>query len=199
MVSELDIGTIEQQQNLDALNEQGRGRPWSPAFIQGKQGEFVKWSVDQEDVLANLHHNLRGEIKVSGIWKKTGMAVMSEEGINAYMGFIAERYHKGLIMGNLDAVQVKRIINEVCHMATDFVLLNFTRYQIRPEQFDNLAFTAKHLMEYGLSRAQGANEKRWISTIQQIREVIGGTQSQAKQGFMNKMFGGGNNGGAMNT
>jgi len=163
---------------------------WSRQFQDSRGGDFVKWSIDQDDVLLKYYRGLQGKMLVDGVWQQVSKPAMSSEGINEWMLILSQRYHKGLIMGNLDDEEAKIILKELCLIAKNFIRLNFKKFGIPKEKFDELFFGAKHLVSFGISRARNANEKRFISTIQRIEERIS-TPTQQGKGWLGRLFGGG--------
>lgn len=145
------------------------------------QDDFFKYRLESLDILDTIEHQLRGEVKVNGVYKQLFDRWMNEEGINKVLHIVYScGINKNIFLGNLTHEQ----INLKClYLKTKLARLIFDKYKdygIDKEMRGLIIETIKNQIHSGLSRCEMGKEADQLSTASQRTEVYhqGGEQKQ---------------------
>ena len=144
---------------------------------QKLDGETIRWQLDPTDVLDEIKHYLKQEVKDDdGNWNLVFDKVkplMTDEGINSLMGILRSYLNKNTVLSNLHEETIKIIMKDVNRTMRFFLVANFKGFKISTSNFTQVYHCVENHVYCFLLRAKDNGErlrfKKYIKLLRKSR------------------------------
>lgn len=135
--------------------------------------DFLKYRLESVDILKNLEHQLRGEVKVKGVWEQAFDRWLNEEGIAKILHIVyACGINKNVFLGNLTHDQINMKCNFLKKKIARLFFSKYMTYGIEKEMRGIIVQTVVNQIHSALSRCEMGREAEQVSTAMERHEVI---------------------------
>lgn len=148
-----------------------------------EQSALSKWELSNNDILSDFAHNLIGEARVDGVWKKTGTPFLNVEGVLRVTSMLAPMCSKNTILGDYDEREIHRICFYFATNAATMLAQNMRKFEIDRSNYLGLCGLIDDFAFASLKRAQGGKERELHSGTKRVTEVVTPQNKQEETGF----------------
>lgn len=145
---------------------------------------FQKWRVDTADILEELKHKLKGEIKNdSEKWIKVGIPLLNNTGVESIVSFISFYLNRVVILSNFDQEDIAFLIYGLSTDLRAEILVNIDYWEI-----DSPQILKRVIMDFILAaihRAKDGGERDAFGKIMRTIERI--EPSDKKSSFLSSL------------
>ena len=168
-----------QQQNLDANTTMYA--PQLQEQMQQSQAILVE-QTNPKKIVNDILLRLRGmEEKFDGTVVKVSKPKMNEEGIQNFWFILESHINQNVILSHLDIAEIRSLMECISDDLIDDLSLNWKKYGIEKKtDLDTINNAVLVNIYLSLKRAQGQNEKNWLSKIS-IENISGSSRMPMKK------------------
>ena len=155
--------TLQDQQIAAQYNMQTMGML---SEFKQKQALLVE-QTNPSKIVDSIMLGLEGKEEVSpGQFKRVGEPVLNEEGLSKIRFQLRSLINQSTVLSHLELEDVGRIAEQFGNNITDELTLNWKRYGIKDKAMLDSIHDAIVIPTFlALKRAEGQNEKNWLSKI----------------------------------
>jgi hypothetical protein len=165
--------------------------------FKGRTDDMIRWGLVAEDIILEMAHDLRGDTYNEETKKWTENTEEKKMLCNGYcINKVSAilRFHigKNTYLSNIEKDEMDRILFFLgCDMA-ELVYCEFENLGIKKQDMNMVLFGVLNLCEFGIRRAIGEGERKYIQTIRAVIEKVMGGEDKKDEGIkMPRFFGGG--------
>lgn len=143
----------------------------------------TRWQLEVIDILADLEHDLKGEVWDSDTskYKQVGEPRVNEIGLRDLMSFVRTHVNKVSFLTNLNEDDVNQICQEARVDLAELLLFNWQEYKIEKTNLNTLVEMIDHFIFLALMRSKDEGERIFLGkTYSRADRVITGDSQQKK-------------------
>ncbi len=190
----MDKEILEQYQMQEQLNQQqldAQGMAYAPQLqeqVQQAQAVLVE-QTNPKKVVELIMLRLQGkEKKPDGTVVLIATPKMNKEGIDNVWFILDSHINQNVILSHLQLREIQKIMESLSEDLVDDLALNWKRYGVEKKtDLDTINNSIMVNIYLALKRAEGQNEKNWLSKIS-VEQISGGRGIVApkKESFWSK-------------
>ena len=162
--------------------------PQMPNYGQEITSDFLKYRIDNSEILEEFEHQLKGEVFVNGKWKPKFKRELTDEGISEIINIIyAFGLNKSTLLGNISHEEIYERCNSIWKEIAKYILLNGHRVGIERKKRSLLIRKIVYMIHSALSRSEAGKEATQLSRQSQRVEHFMHQDQQNKQSVMEKL------------
>jgi hypothetical protein len=178
--------TPEETPSPEAQTQEQQGmQRYMPTSYMQQNPELTKWTLDPNEILSDLQHDLRGEMydKRRRMWIQVGDRLLNDKGINTIISHCKTIINKNAFLSNLDDAYIHEIVLDLTNNLTILLFVNYDGWDIDPAKayMNQIIEKTRVYMFLGLRRALNESEKKFISRIESIHRNITEQPQQKKK------------------
>ncbi len=161
----------------------GAGMP--PGDIGAAASDFLKWATDAVEKLAQIEHDLKGELpywdKDKVVWKEVkGRRMLNDAGVNKIVFLIKGFYSKEVITANIDKDEAHKMTRHTMLMLKDTIALNAEEWGLDVSIYSDLILYLDNEIYLALTRVkEGGINKIIKPTLRRIETYTPGGDKKA--------------------
>lgn len=175
-----------QQQSIDS--QQGVYAPQLHEQIQQNQAILVE-QTNPRKIVREIILRLRGlEERADGTLVRIAEPKMNKRGIDNVWYILDSQINQNIILSHLESKEISKIMDGLSNDIVDDLSLNWKEYGIQKKtDLDTINDSLLTNIYMALKRAEGQNEKNWLSKIS-VENISGGSRLPLpkKEGFLSK-------------
>jgi len=185
---------LEQYQFQSALQKEGTSAQqsaYAPQLyeqVQQQQAILVD-QTNPKKIIKEITLRLRGMTEnPDGTLTSIADPKLNKKGIDAVWFILDSHINQNVILSHLEAFEIRNIMESLQNDIVDSLSLNCKEYGIKNKtDLDDINNSILINIYLALKRAEGQNEKNWLSKIS-VENISGGYKlpSVKKEGFWNK-------------
>lgn len=159
-----------------------------PQMVQGNiSSDFLKYRIDNSEILEEIEHQLKGEVYLGGVWKNKFKRDITDEGVAEIINIIyAFGLNKSNLLGNISHDEIYERCNCIWKELGKFIFLHGHRVGITRTNRSMLIRKVVFMVHSALSRSEAGKEANQLSRqTQHVEHFL--HQDNKKQGVMDKL------------
>jgi hypothetical protein len=164
------------QQPTEQQQDQQMMQRYMPTSYLQQNPELTKWTLDPNEILCDLQHDLRGEMfdKSQRRWIQVGDKLLNDKGINTIISHCKTIINKNAFLSNLDDAYIHEIVLDLTNNLTVLMSVNYDDWGIDPSKayMSQIIEKTRVYIFLGLRRALNESEKKFISRIESVQRHI---------------------------
>lgn len=159
-----------------------------PQMVQGNiSSDFLKFRIDNSEILEEIEHQLKGEVYKDGLWKPKFKRDITDEGVAEIINIIyAFGLNKSNLLGNISHEEIYERCNVIWKELAKYIFLHGYRVGINRKHRGLLIRKVVFMVHSALSRSEAGKEASQLSRqTQHVEHFL--HQDNKKQGMMEKL------------